>query len=50
MTLNSNGSFTYTPKANYSGVDSFTYRAGDATTTSNVATVRVAVTAVNDVP
>ena len=50
VTLNSNGSFTYTPKANYSGLDSFTYRASDATTTSNVATVLVNVTAVNDPP
>ena len=27
VTLNANGSFTYTPAADYSGVDSFTYRA-----------------------
>ena len=26
LTLNSNGSFTYTPTANYNGADSFTYR------------------------
>ena len=25
--LNANGSFTYTPAANYNGADSFTYRA-----------------------
>ena len=31
VTLNSNGSFTYTPNANYSGSDSFTYRANDGT-------------------
>ena len=29
LTLNANGSFTYTPAANYNGSDSFTYRAND---------------------
>ena len=32
-TLNANGSFTYTPAANYNGTDSFTYRASDGTLT-----------------
>ncbi|PYM89211.1 MAG: hypothetical protein DME04_26985, partial [Candidatus Rokuibacteriota bacterium] len=27
LALNANGSFTYTPAANYNGPDSFTYRA-----------------------
>ena len=31
LTLNANGSFTYTPAANYNGPDSFTYRASDGT-------------------
>ena len=31
LTLNANGSFTYTPAANYNGTDSFTYRASDGT-------------------
>ena len=39
-TLNANGSFTYTPAANYNGPDSFTYRLNDGTADSNVATVR----------
>jgi VCBS repeat-containing protein len=30
LTLNSDGSFTYTPDAGFSGADSFTYRARDA--------------------
>jgi VCBS repeat-containing protein len=50
VTLNSNGSFTYTPAANYSGTDSFTYRANDGQANSNTATVNVTITAVNDPP
>jgi VCBS repeat-containing protein len=50
LTLNMNGSFTYTPAANFYGTDSFTYRAHDGTTTGNVATVTLAVNAVNDAP
>ncbi len=41
---------TYTPAANYSGADSFTFQAGDGELSSNVATVSITVTAVNDVP
>jgi VCBS repeat-containing protein len=50
LTLNANGSFSYTPAADYTGSDSFSYRASDGTLTSNVATVAISVTAVNDVP
>jgi VCBS repeat-containing protein len=50
LTLNPNGSFTYTPTANYNGPDSFTYRASDGTLTSNLATVTLTVSAVNDTP
>ena len=50
LTLNSNGGFTYTPAANYNGADSFTYKANDGTADSNVATVSITVTSVNDVP
>src|SRR4029450_12009266 len=45
-----NGSFSYTPAADFAGSDSFTYRASDGTLTSNVATVAISVTAVNDAP
>ncbi|HLA95441.1 MAG TPA: FG-GAP-like repeat-containing protein [Pyrinomonadaceae bacterium] len=47
VVLNSNGSFTYTPNTGYSGSDSFTYRAGDGSFTSNIATVSLAVRTIN---
>jgi VCBS repeat-containing protein len=50
VTLNADGSFTYTPAANYNGLDAFTYKANDGQADSNVATVSLAVTAVNDPP
>lgn len=43
LTLNSNGSFNYTPDASYSGADSFTYRAYDGLLYSAVATVSLTV-------
>ena len=39
------GSFTYQPVADFVGADSFTYTAGDAAGSSNVATVTIAVAA-----
>jgi VCBS repeat-containing protein len=50
VTLNADGSFTYTPDADYNGTDSFTYQANDGTTDSNIATVSLTITAVNDAP
>ena len=50
LALNANGSFTYVPAANFNGSDSFTYKANDGTADSNVATVTITVTAVNDAP
>src|SRR4029078_8996324 len=44
------GSFVYTPTANYSGPDSFTYKANDGTADSNTVTVSITVTAVNEAP
>ena len=41
---------TYTPNANYFGPDSFTFKANDGTVDSNVATVSITVTPVNDPP
>src|SRR5262249_18616779 len=48
--LNADGSFTYTPALNYFGADSFTYKVNDGALDSNVATVSITVTAVNDAP
>ena len=50
LTFNANGSFTYTPVANYYGSDSFTYKANDGVLDSNVATVTITVNLVNDPP
>ena len=50
LALNANGSFGYTPLANYNGSDSFTYRANDGTANSNIATVTITIGAVNDPP
>jgi hypothetical protein len=41
---------TYTPNANYNGLDSFTYRASDGLLNSSAATVSISVTPVNDAP
>lgn len=41
---------TYTPKSNFAGIDTFTYRAEDGKSSSDVATVTISVTAVNDPP
>ncbi|MBD2848141.1 S-layer homology domain-containing protein [Paenibacillus sp. IB182496] len=41
LTLNSDGSFTYTPEAGYHGSDSFTYKASDGQSDSNTATVSI---------
>jgi VCBS repeat-containing protein len=50
LVFSSNGSFTYFPRFNFNGTDSFTYKANDGTGDSNVATVTINVAAVNDAP
>jgi len=50
LTLNPDGSFTYTPNLNFNGNDSFTYKATDGSLFSNVATVTITVNPVNDPP
>ena len=50
LTLNADGSFSYTPNADFNGGDSFTYVANDGFADSNLATVSIAVNPVNDAP
>ena len=50
LTLNSDGSFTYLPDSDYFGIDTFTYHVNDGTVDSNVVTVTITVTSVNDAP
>jgi hypothetical protein len=45
LSLDANGSFVYTPNANFHGTDTFTYKANDGTDDSNVATVTITVNA-----
>ena len=50
LTLNSDGSFSYTPEADFNGTDSFSYVANDGTADSESATVTITVNPVNDAP
>jgi VCBS repeat-containing protein len=50
LTLNADGSFTYTPAANFNGTDSFTYKAIDGDGAYGVAVATITVTPVNDPP
>ena len=50
LNLDTSGALTYTPPANFNGIDSFTYTAGDGTASSAPVTVTIAVGAVNDPP
>ena len=43
LTLNADGSFSYTPNAGFWGTDSFTYTATDGPATSTPATVTITV-------
>ena len=50
FTLNPDGSFSYTPTSNFNGTDTFTYRANDGGSDSNIATVTITISPVNDAP
>ena len=48
--VNPDGSFTYTPNADFNGTDSFTFLANDGAADSNTATINLTIAAVNDAP
>jgi VCBS repeat-containing protein len=50
LTLDADGSFTYDPGDDFTGTDSFTYKANDGTADSNEATVFITVMASNNTP
>ena len=50
LTLNADGSFTFSPALNFNGSVSFKYRARSGSIVTNTATVSISVTAVNDPP
>jgi len=50
LALSSDGSFTYTPDADYFGPDSFTYKSNDGEFDSSPATVDITIIAGNDTP
>ena len=50
LALNADGAFTYTPVPDFSGADSFTYRAFDGVAYGNEVPVAITVREVNDAP
>jgi VCBS repeat-containing protein len=50
LVLNSDGSFTYTPRANFYGTDAFTYQVSDANGATTQAVVAILVNPMNDAP
>ncbi len=50
LTLNSDGSFEYTPDANFFGTDTFTYEVSDGKGGTDTGTVALTINPVNDTP
>src|SRR5688500_7958085 len=50
LTLNPNGSFSYTPAQNFAGTDTFSYKSRDGALDGDTAVVTITVSAANDVP
>lgn len=50
LSLNADGTFIYTPDANFAGQDVFTYKSNDGKADSTAETVTINVTPVNDAP
>ena len=50
MRVNGDDSFSYTPAIDYFGIDSFSDKVSNGLLDSNVSTVSISVTPVNDAP
>jgi VCBS repeat-containing protein len=50
LTLNRDGTFTYTPNADFSGTDTFSYEISDGNGAADQATVTITVNPINDPP
>ncbi|HEY94331.1 MAG TPA: S8 family serine peptidase [Dehalococcoidia bacterium] len=50
LSLNADGSFSYTPDTDFNGIDNFTYMANDGMINSNTATVTITINPINDSP
>jgi len=50
VVINEDGSFSYTPNANFFGEDNFTYKLSNGLVDFNTSTVNLTVTSVNDMP
>ncbi|HEX3013691.1 MAG TPA: tandem-95 repeat protein, partial [Methanobacterium sp.] len=50
VTVNNNGTWTYTPEANYNGLDNFKVLVSDSNGGTAVSTVFITVNSVNDIP
>ncbi|MCW3796978.1 Ig-like domain-containing protein [Sphingomonas sp. BN140010] len=50
VTINSNGTYSYTPTVGFSGTGSFQFRASDGSLSSNPTTVTITVAGANDLP
>jgi PKD repeat protein len=50
LALSPDGSFTYSPQADYNGTDNFTYKANNDVADSNIATANITINPVNDPP
>ncbi len=50
VVINPDGTITYTPNAGFNGIDTITYEISDGNGGTSLATVRVAVADVNDIP
>jgi len=50
VVVNADGTYTYTPTANYNGLDNFSYKITDVDGDVSTATVNITVISVNDVP